>query len=42
MGFSAWGIQTESFAALLASFLLKNFQLSHFHTGEPILITQEG
>ena len=29
------------FAALLASFVLNIFQLFHFHTGEPILITPE-
>ena len=37
-----WGIQTGPFAALEATFVLKNFTLFHFHTGEPILITPEG
>ena len=41
-GFSAWGIQTGPLAALLATFVLENFQLFHFHTGKPILITPEG
>ena len=40
-GFSAWGIQTGQLAALWAPFVLKFFQLFHFHTGEPILITPE-
>ena len=35
--FSAWGLQTGPFAALWAHFVLKCFQLFHFHTGEPIL-----
>ena len=40
--FSAWGIQTGPFTACTAPFVLINFQLFHFHTGEPILITPEG
>ena len=40
--FSAWGLQTGPFAALEAHFVLKFFQLLHFHSGEPILITPEG
>ena len=40
-GLSALGIQTGSFAACEANFVLGNFQLFHFHTGEPILITPE-
>ena len=38
----AWGIQTGPFAALSAHFVLEFFQLFHFHTGKPILITPEG
>ena len=38
----AWGIQTGPFAALWAHFVPKDFQLFHFHTGRPILITPEG
>ena len=41
-GFSAWGLQTRPLAALWAHFVLNNFQLFHFHTGEPIVITPEG
>ena len=41
-GLSAWGIQTGPFAALKAHFVLEDFQLFHFHTGRPILITPEG
>ena len=41
-GFSALGIQTGPFAALWAHFDPKDFQLFHFHTGRPILITPEG
>ena len=40
--FIAWGIQTGPFAAHSAHFVLEIFQLFHFHTGEPILITPEG
>ena len=40
--FSAWGIQTGPFAALWAHIVPKDFQLFHFHTGRPILITPEG
>ena len=40
--FSAWDIQTGPFASLKATFVPKNLQLFHFHTGEPILITPEG
>ena len=40
--FSALGIQTEPFAATGTPFVLKNLQLFHIHTGEPILITPEG
>ena len=39
--FSAWGIQTGPFAAHLAHFVPEDFQLFHFHTGRPILITPE-
>ena len=31
---SVWGIQTEPFAALGAHFVLEDFQLVDFHTGE--------
>ena len=41
-GFSAWGIQTGPFAAPWATFVLKIFQLFHFHTGQPFLITPGG
>ena len=41
-GFSAWGIQTGPFAAHEATFVLEIFQLFHFYTGRPILITPEG
>ena len=41
-GFSAWSIQNGPFAALLAHFVPKDFQLFHFHSGRPILITPEG
>ena len=40
--FSAWGVQTGPFAALCTFQILKIFQLFHFHTGRPILITPEG
>ena len=40
--FSAWGIQTRPFAALCTSHFLRIFQLFHFYTGRPILITPEG
>ena len=39
---SAWGIQTGPFAAHLAHFVPKYFELFHLHTGRPILITPEG
>ena len=39
-GFSA--IQSGPFASHSASFVLKIFQLFHFHTGVPILITSDG
>ena len=41
-GFSAWGIQTGTFAALWANFVLEVLQIFHFHTEEPILITPQG
>ena len=41
-GLSAWGIQMGTFAACAANFVLDNFHLFHFHTGESILITPEG
>ena len=41
-GFSAWAIQTGPFAAHWAHFVPEDFQLFHFHTGRPILITPEG
>ena len=41
-GLNTWGIQTGPFAEFRANFVLKIFQLLHFHTGEPILITPEG
>ena len=40
--FSARGIQTGPFAFLGAHFVSEDFQLFHFHTGRPILITPEG
>ena len=40
--FSARAIQTGPFAACWAPFILIIFQLFHFHTGEPILITPDG
>ena len=40
--FSAWGIQSGSFAAHWAHFVPEDFQLFQFHTGRPILITPEG
>ena len=40
--FKARDIQTGPFAACTAPFVLINFQLFHFHTEEPILITPEG
>ena len=40
--FSAWGIQTWPFAAHSVHFVMKLLHLFHFHTGRPILITQEG
>ena len=40
-GLSTLGIQTGPFAAIWAHFILKDFQLFHFHTGKPILITPE-
>ena len=42
MDFNAWGIQNGPFAAHAATFAPKIFQLFHFHTGEPILITPGG
>ena len=42
MGFSALGIQTGPFAVLGAHFVPEDFQLFHFHTGRPFLITPEG
>ena len=39
---SAWSIQTGPFAAHSAHFVPVIFQLFHFHTGRPILITPEG
>ena len=41
-GFGALTIQTGPFAAPGAHFVLEDFQLFHFHTGRPILITPEG
>ena len=41
-GLSALGIQICSFAASWATFVPGIFQLLHFHTGGPILITPEG
>ena len=38
-GSSAWGIQPGPFVALWANFVLKLFNLLHFHTEEPIPIT---
>ena len=38
--FSAWSIQTGPLAALEATFVLKFFQLSHFHTGGQFLLPQ--
>ena len=40
--FSAWGIQTGSFAALEAHFVLEIFNLFHIYTWRPILITPKG
>ena len=39
---SAWGIQIGPFAACLATFLPKIFQLFGVHVGGPFLITPEG
>ena len=39
--FNAFGIQTGPFAACIATFVPKIFDLFHFHTGRPILITPE-
>ena len=39
---SAWDIQVGPFAPLQAHLAPKFFQLFHFHTGRPILITPEG
>ena len=39
--FNALGIQTAPFAVHSAHFVLKIFQLFHFHTAEPFLITPE-
>ena len=41
-GFSARGIQTWSFSSCWDTFVHTFFQLLHFHTEEPILITPEG
>ena len=41
-GLTARAIQSGPFASLQATFVLKIFQLFHFHTGRPILITPEG
>ena len=38
----ALGIQTRPLAVPEAYFVSAIFQLFHFHTGEPILITPEG
>ena len=40
--FSAWGIHTGPFAAYEDNLAIQIFQLFHFHTGRPILITPEG
>ena len=42
MDFNAWGVEIGPFAASSVHFVLEYFQLFHFHTGMPILITQEG
>ena len=42
MDFDALSIQTGPLAALWANFSQTIFQLFHFHTGRPILITPEG
>ena len=42
MDFNAWGVEIGPFAASSAHFVLIFFQLFHFHTGMPILITPEG
>ena len=41
-GLGAWGIQNGPFAAHWAHFVPEDFQLFHFHTGRPILITPRG
>ena len=41
-GLSAWGIQPGPFAPCWANFIPQIFQLFHFYTGRPILITPEG
>ena len=41
-GLSATAIQTGPFASLSTPFVLEIFELFHFHTGRPILITPEG
>ena len=37
----AWGIQVGSFATLRANLVDQIFEIFHFHTGRPILITPE-
>ena len=39
---SAWGIQYRPCAAHYAHLVPKDFQLFHFHTGRPIIITPDG
>ena len=39
---SAWGIQTGPFALIQTHLPPKNFQLFHFYSGRPILITPVG
>ena len=41
-GVSAWGIQTGPFAAICTNYISPIFELFHFYTVRPILITPEG
>ena len=41
-GLGAKAIPSGPYESLWATFVLENFQLFHFHTGRPILITPEG
>ena len=41
-GFGCLGHSNWAICSLLSKFCSENFQLFHFHTGEPILITSDG